>query len=491
MLFRRQPRSTVTSNPAGAGIYAELARWIPPERLVLDHSELKVYECDGLPLHKELPGAVALCASRQEVIAVVRWCNEKNVPFVPRGAGTGLSGGATPTARAVVLDLNRMNRVLHVDLQNRYAVVEPGVINIKLTHEVHADGFHYAPDPSSQKACTIGGNVAENAGGPHCLKYGMTTDHILGLEVVLPDGETARLSGPLAENSGYDLAGLFVGTEGTFGIVTEITVRLVPNPESIRTFLAIFPRMNLACRTVAEITRQGILPAALEILDQLTIRAVEASVFKAGYPQDAAAVLLIEIDGLDAGMDEEEQKIRQIAKENEAIEFRTARDETERLKLWKGRKGAFGAMGRVNTDLYVLDGVVPRTRLENVLNEVYEIAKRHGVTLANVFHAGDGNLHPNISYDGRDPDERSRVLLAGREILEACVRAGGSISGEHGIGLEKMDFMPLCFTEEDLQLQKDLRRAVDPRNLSNPAKIFPDSKSCVEVGKRHATLVPL
>ncbi len=491
MLARRRASKDFAAALADAGIYAELARWIPPERLILDRSELKVYECDGLPLHKEPPGAVALCASRDEVISVVRWSSERGIPFVPRGAGTGLSGGATPVPRCVVLDLNRMNRVLHVDLPNRFAVVEPGVINIKLTHAVHADGFHYAPDPSSQKACTIGGNVAENSGGPHCLKYGMTTDHILGLEVVLPGGEAVRLGGPLAESPGYDLTGLFVGTEGTFGVVTEVTVRLVPNPQAIRTFLAIFQRMDLACRTVAEITRQGILPAALEILDQLTIRAVEASVFKAGYPQDAAAVLLVEIDGLEAGMDEEEARIREIARQNEAIDFRTARDEAERLQLWKGRKGAFGAMGRVNTDLYVLDGVVPRTRLEEVLQEVYAIAARHRVTLSNVFHAGDGNLHPNISYDGRDPDERARVLKAGREILEACVRAGGSISGEHGIGLEKMEFMPLCFTEEDLRLQRDLRHAIDPRELSNPSKIFPDSKSCVEVGRRRAGQIPL
>jgi glycolate oxidase subunit GlcD len=489
MLRRR--RAAGGTEPIDGGVFAELARCVPPDRLIIDPSELRVYECDGLPLHKEPPGAVALCASRDEVISVVRWCHEKRIPFVPRGAGTGLSGGATPVPRGVVLDVNRMQRILHIDLENRYAVVEPGVINIKLSQAIQARGYHYAPDPSSQKACTIGGNVAENSGGPHCLKHGMTTDHVLGLEVVLPDGEVVRLGGPLAESPGYDLTGLFVGTEGTFGIVTEATVRLLPNPQAIRTFLAIFDRMDLACRTVAEITRQGILPAALEILDQLTIRAVEASVFRAGYPQDAAAVLLVELDGLEAGMDEEEDRIRAIARANRAIEFKTARDEAERQKLWKGRKGAFGAMGRINTDLYVLDGVVPRTRLEDVLNEVYAIAAKHRVTVSNVFHAGDGNLHPNISYDGRDPDERARVLAAGREILEACVRAGGSISGEHGIGLEKMEFMPLCFSPDDLALQTDLRCAIDPHQLSNPSKIFPDSRSCVEVGKRKAGLVPL
>jgi len=486
------PPASAPSAVARAPVdFTELRQAVPADRLILDTSELRVYECDGLPLHKEPPGAVVLCASREEVIAVVKWCTEKGVPFVPRGAGTGLSGGATPVRRCVVVDVNRMRRILHVDIPNRFAVVEPGVINLRLSQAVQAQGLHYAPDPSSQKACTIGGNVAENSGGPHCLKYGMTTDHILALEVVLPSGEAVRLGSPLADAPGYDLVGLFVGTEGTFGVVTEVTVRLTPNPQATRTFLAIFDRMDLACRTVSDITRLGILPAALEILDQLTIQAVEASVFRAGYPQGAAAVLLVELDGLEAGMDEEEERIRQIALQNRAIEFKAARDDAERQKLWKGRKGAFGAMGRINTDLYVLDGVVPRTRLEEVLQQVYAIAAKYRVTVSNVFHAGDGNLHPNISYDGRDPDERARVLAAGREILEACVKVGGSISGEHGIGLEKMDFMSLCFTPEDLRLQIDLRHAVDPLELSNPAKIFPDARSCVEVGKKLAGKIPL
>ena len=423
MLFKRSRPSARSSAPP-AGPYQELSRWVPSERLIIDPSELRVYECDGLPLHKEPPGAVVLAASREEVVHVVRWCSREKIPFVPRGAGTGLSGGATPVPNGVVLDVNLMKKILRIDLENNYAVVEPGLINFKLTQAVRQQGLHYAPDPSSQKACTLGGNVAENSGGPHCLKHGMTTDHVLGLEVVLPSGEVARLGGPLAGSPGYDLVGLFVGTEGTFGIVTEVTVRLSPWPQAIRTYLAIFDQMNLACRTVADITREGILPAALEILDQRTIRAVEASVFAAGYPQDAAAVLLVELDGLEAGMEENEAKIRRIVEENKVLEFRAARDELEREKLWKGRKGAFGAMGRINTDLYVLDGVVPRTRLEEVLHHVYEIAERYQVTVSNVFHAGDGNLHPNISYDGRDPDERARVLAAGREILKACVEAG-------------------------------------------------------------------
>lgn len=485
--FRRRSRQRDTDDAP----YAELARVIPKERLITDPSELRSYECDGLPLHKMPPGAVTLCASRDEVVSVVRWCNDHGVPFVPRGAGTGLSGGATPAVRCVVIDVNRMRAIQTIDTENRFAVVEPGLINMRLTDAVGADNLHYAPDPSSQKACTIGGNVAENSGGPHCLKYGMTTDHVLGLEVVLPDGEIVELGGPHAENPGYDLVGLFVGTEGTFGIVTGVTLRLTANPQSVRTYLAIFDAMNQACRSVSSIIREGVLPAALEILDQPTIRAVEASVFRAGYPQDAAAVLLIELDGFEAGMDEDEAKIRRIVGENQALEFRVAVDEAERAKLWKGRKGAFGAMGRVSTDLYVLDGVVPRTRLESVLEEIYDIARRYKLTLSNVFHAGDGNLHPNISYDGRDLEERARVLEAGREILAACVNAGGSISGEHGIGLEKMEFMPLLFTEEDLQIQVDLRHSVDPRELSNPCKIFPDSRTCNEIGKARQRGVPL
>jgi glycolate oxidase subunit GlcD len=478
---------------AGAGELplAELKAYVPAERLLLDPAEVRVYECDGLPLHKRPPTAVVLCSERQEVIETVRWCHRRKVPFTPRGAGTGLSGGATPARGGVILDTNRMRRILEVDPINRVAVVEPGVINLKVSEAARPYGLQYAPDPSSQKACTIGGNVAENSGGPHCLKYGMTTDHTLGLEVVLPDGEVVELGGLEGDAGAYDLLGLFVGTEGTYGVVTRATLRLVPVPEAVRTYLAIFDAMELACRMVARITEEGILPSALEILDRNTIGAVEASVYKAGYPEDAAAVLLIEIDGIEAGLDEDEARIQTIAAECHALEFRSARDAAERMNLWKGRKGAFGAMGRINTDLYVLDGVVPRTRLESTLTQIDAIARRHRVTVSNVFHAGDGNVHPNISYDGRDAEERRRVLAAGREILQACVDAGGSISGEHGIGLEKQEFMSMMFAPDDLQLMVDLRHAVDPEELSNPAKIFPDSRACVEVGRRKFGRIPL
>jgi glycolate oxidase subunit GlcD len=373
-----------------------------------------------------------------------------------------------------MLDMNRMRAIRRIEPRDRYAVVEPGLINVHLTDAVTSHGLHYAPDPSSQTACTIGGNVAENSGGPHCLKYGVTCDHILALEAVLPSGDVLRLGGPLAEHPDHDLVQLFVGNEGTFGVITEVTVRLTPDPAEIRTYLAIYDTMAKACRTVTQITRSGIVPVALEILDQRTIEAVEASVNAAGYPTGAAAVLLVELDGFGAGMDEEEAAILAIAGDNDPIEVRTARDPNERQALWKGRKGAFGAMGRVDTDLYVLDGVVPRTALEETLEKIYAIADRHDVKVSNVFHAGDGNLHPNISYDGRDPELTARVLAAGREMLEVCVAAGGTISGEHGIGLEKREFMELLFDDDDFALQTGLRDAVDPDGISNPGKIFPD-----------------
>ena len=488
--FPRFSGKTIMSSHS-TSVFEELLEWLPRDRLITDPGELRVYECDALPMHKASPVAVALCASKEEVRALLGWCNNRGIPFVPRGAGTGLSGGATAVTHSLVLDVNRMRAILEVDLENRYAVVQPGLINIRLSEAIRGEGFHYAPDPSSQKACTIGGNVSENSGGPHCLKHGMTIDHILGLEMALPGGDFVRLGGPALETPGYDLTGLFVGTEGTFGVVTEVTVRLSPNPQEIRTFLAIFDQMNLACRMVARVTQLGILPAALEILDQRTIEAVEASVYAAGYPRDAAAVLIVELDGFSAGMDEDEEGIHQVAEECHAIELRTARDAEEREKLWRGRKGAFGAMGRINTDLYVLDGVVPRTRLEEVLERIYDVANRYDVILSNVFHAGDGNLHPNISYDGRDSDETARVLQAGREILQACVDAGGSISGEHGIGIEKSEFLRMLFSEEDLRLQRDLRHAIDPEEQSNPCKIFPDARGCLEVFKGKGREIPL
>jgi D-lactate dehydrogenase (cytochrome) len=484
MPLRRSARHTERRLPAP---YDELPQLFPAEQLILDAAELAVYECDALPVHKCAPRAVVLCEDEGDVVRAVRWCARHGIPFVPRGAATSLSGGATPVGEAIALDLNRLRRIVRVDPPNRLAVVEPGVVNAHLSAALAPDGFHFAPDPSSQYVCTIGGNVGENAGGPHCLKHGVTVDHVAGLTVVLPDGEVVRLGGPLAENPGYDLTGLFVGGEGTLGTITEITCRLTPAPAAVRTFLAIFAEMQPACRLVTDITRQAILPVALEIIDRRTIRAVEASVLAAGYPENAEAVVLIEIDGCPAALDEEQRVITRLVQEHGAIAFRSAHDATERLKLWKGRKSAYGAMGRVNTDIYVLDGTVPRTRLEEALAKVYEIADRRGLTISNVFHAGDGNLHPNISYDGRNAEETREVLAAGREILEACVAVGGTLSGEHGIGVEKKEFLPLVFSPDDLATQIAIRDAIDPHHLSNPGKIFPDDTGAVARTEREGS----
>jgi glycolate oxidase subunit GlcD len=459
---------------------SELRAAFPRERVLTEPAQLLVYECDGYTLHKERPLAVVLAESTADVVRTVELCNRHGVPFVPRGAGTCLSGGPTPSPGAILIELARMNRILEVDPENGFAVVEPGVINLDLTRAVARHGLHYAPDPSSQAACTIGGNVAENSGGPHCFKYGMTTNHILGVEVVLPDGQVAQLGGPCGSD-GYDLRGVFIGSEGTFGIATRIWVRLMPDPQEVRTFLAAFRSMEAACRSVSRIVASGLLPAALEILDDLTIKAVEASIYAAGYPQDAAAVLLVELDGLSAGMDDARDRILAICGEEGAISLEEARDPAARLRLWKGRKGAFGAMGRLNPDLYVLDGVVPRGELPATLAKVKEIARRYELTLSNVFHAGDGNLHPNISYDGRDPIVRARVLAAGSEILAHCVAVGGSITGEHGIGVEKLDHVTFMFTRDDLEVMERVRRVWNPRGLCNPGKVLPERSACREV----------
>jgi glycolate oxidase len=446
--------------------------------------QLLVYECDGLTLYKQMPLAVVFPETTAEVASIVAACCAAGVPFVARGAGTGLSGGAQPVAGGILIATTRMNRILGVDLDNRYAVVQPGVVNIALSRAVAAHGFAYAPDPSSQMACTIGGNVAENSGGPHCLKHGMTVRHILGVTVVLPDARIARLGGAEAEPAAVDLAGVFVGSEGTLGIATEIVVRIGPRPQAVRTFLAAYADMASACTTVTAIIARGVDPAALEILDRLTIDAVEASVYAAGYPRQAAAVLLVELDGLDVEVDAASLEVAAICRLHGAIALEEARDEAARQRLWQGRKGAFGAMGRIATDLLVMDGVVPRHKLEWVLGEIDAVRRRTGVTLSNVFHAGDGNLHPNISYDGRDPQARQRVLSAGEEILRLCVAAGGSLSGEHGIGVEKRDLMPVLFSDSDLATMRTVHDVWNARGLCNPGKVFPGVHACIEARGR-------
>jgi glycolate oxidase subunit GlcD len=446
--------------------------------------ELFAYECDGLTLHTARPGAVVFPRSREQVQAVVRACRKHGSPFVARGAGTGLSGGAIAARGGVVVECSRMNRILALDAVDRFAVVEPGVVNQELSRAAAPFGLFYAPDPSSQLVCTIGGNVAENSGGPHTLKYGTTTNHVLGLELVLPDGELVELGGAAGFAPGYDLVGAVVGSEGTLGIVTRATLRLTKIPERVETLLAIFPDVVGACRCVGAIIESGLVPAALEIVDQRTIRAVEASVYAAGLPTDAGAVLLVELDGPAAALPAQVERVCALARQAGAARVEVARDAAERQRFWRARKGAFGAMGRLAPDLYVHDAVVPRARLPEVLAAVCAIGDRHGLRLSNVFHAGDGNLHPNISFDRRDPGELARVLAAGEEILRACVEAGGVISGEHGIGSEKREFMGLVFSDADLDAMRRLRAAFDPDGVCNPGKIFPTTRFCAEANPR-------
>jgi glycolate oxidase len=462
----------------------ELERIVGLDGVLSETDELLVYESDGLTLFRALADFVVFPRSVEHVSALVRLANREALPFVARGAGTGLSGGCLPTEGGLVISLMRMNRVLEVDYDNQVAVVEPGLVNLHLSRTVGPRGYYYAPDPSSQQACTIGGNIANNSGGPHTLKYGVTTNHVLGLEVVMPDGEVLWLGGKTREVPGYDLVGVFVGSEGTFGIATKIAVRILRKPEAVKTVLAVFDAVDDASAAVSEIIARGLVPAAIEMIDQLTIQAVEDA-FGCGYPRDAAAALLIELDGLAVGMDAQAERILNACRETGAREVRVARDEAERQLLWKGRKSAFGAYGRVSPAYMVMDGVIPRTKLPYVLRRVNEIVAAYGLRVGNVFHAGDGNLHPNILYDPRIPGEEQRVVAAGAEIMKLCADVGGSISGEHGIGLEKADFMPFVFSPADLALMQRIKTAFNAGTLCNPGKIFPTSKSCGEVGIAH------
>jgi glycolate oxidase len=459
----------------------EIEAIVGKKAVLSDPDELLVYESDGLTLFRALADFVVFPTSADHVAAIVRVANREQIPFVARGAGTGLSGGCLPTEGGIVISLMRMNRVLEVDYDNQIAVVEPGLVNLHLSWAVGPRGYYYAPDPSSQGACTIGGNIANNSGGPHTLKYGVTTNHVLGLEIVTPEGEIVWLGGRTRDCLGYDLAGVFVGSEGTFGIATKIVVRILKKPQAVKTVLAVFTEVSQASEAVSAIIARGLVPAALEMIDRLTIQAVEDA-FGCGYPRDVAAALLIEVDGLGAGMDSQVDRIVAACRHCGAREVRAARDDAERQLLWKGRKSAFGAYGRVSPAYMVMDGVIPRTRLPYVLGRVNEIVEAHGLRVGNVFHAGDGNLHPNILYDPRVPGEEARVVAAGAEIMKVCAEVGGSISGEHGIGIEKADFMPFIFSPADLELMRRLKEAFNPGGLCNPGKIFPTKKSCVEVG---------
>ena len=445
--------------------------------VIREPEQLHVYACDGLTGRRVVPALVVLPRSTAEVQEVVRACNEAQVPFVARGAGTGLSGGALPVAEGIVISLARMDRILEVDVGGGRVVVEPGVANLDVTAAVAAHGFYYAPDPSSQQVCTIGGNVAENSGGAHCLKYGFTVNHVLAAEVVLPDGEMMELR---VGDPGPDLLGAFVGSEGTLGIATRLTLRILRRPEAVRTVLAGFPSTDAAGGAVSDTIAAGILPAAIEMMDRLTIDAAEAAV-AAGYPTDADAVLIVELDGVAAQVEADLAAVLEICRSNGAGELRIAADEVERAAVWRGRKSAFAAMGRLSPDYYVQDGVVPRTKLPSVLRRIRELELEYGLRVGNVFHAGDGNLHPLVLYDGSVEGQAGRAEGLAQAILEACVDAGGSITGEHGVGTDKACAMPLMFGLDDLAVMQRLRRAFDPAGLANPGKLFPTPRLCGEV----------
>jgi glycolate oxidase len=463
-------------------------RAIVGERHVLvEKEDVIVYEQDG-SIFQVMPEVVVLPADVEQVAAVVKVAKQAHVPIIPRGSGTGLAGGAVPAEGGIVLSLARLDRILKIDLENRTAIIEPGVINIDLTKAVAKDGFFYAPDPSSQAACSIGGNVANNSGGPHTLAYGVTTNHVLGVEIVLDDGQVLWIGGELPDTSGYDLRGVFVGSEGTMGVVTKIAVKLMQTRESVRTLLAIYDRMDDATRAVVEITGAGIIPAALEMIDRTTIEAVESG-SPVGFPRDAEAVLLVEVEGLREQTERSMQLIEVICQRGGAREVKLARDEAERQRLWKGRKGAFGAMGALAPNYYVNDGVVPRSQLPEIMRRITQISKEFKLRIANVFHAGDGNLHPNILFDMRTPGELERVIEAGAAILNACVELGGSITGEHGVGIEKKAYIGLLFDDNDLEAMRRVRKALDPDGRFNPAKLFPTPASCGEV-RLHPAQIP-
>jgi glycolate oxidase subunit GlcD len=460
-------------SPLNPHLLDELGRIVGPRWLRHRRAELKTYAMDGLPTRESFPGVVVMPADADQVRAVLRLLYLTGIPFVARGAGTGLSGGAVADPEAVLIALTRMNRILQVDRVGRRAVVQPGVVNARLSEAVAPYGLHYVPDPSSQAACTVGGNVAENAGGPHCLKYGVTTNHIVQLQVVLPDGSLVELGSPHGEPWGPDLVGLFVGSEGMFGIVTAITVRLEPMPPSVRTMLADFPTVRAASEAVSSVIATGIVPAAMEMMDRACVAAVEASIYAAGYPTDAAAVLLVELDGQPDAVEAEAELVEQILTSCGARSVRSASTAADRARLWQGRKKAFGAMGRIAPDLAVQDAVVPRSALPEIMDRIAEIRDRHRLSISNVFHAGDGNLHPNISFDRRDPDLVHRVHVACREIMAACVAAGGSITGEHGVGSDKLDYMPWIFDPDTLGAMRAVRRVFDPTERANPGKVVP------------------
>jgi glycolate oxidase len=458
---------------------SELARIAGPDAVLWRPEDLMLYEYDALSSVRP-PDAVIFPTTAEQVVRIVKLAAKEKVPVIARGAGTGLSGGAVVTEGGIVVSFARMKKIVEIDIENERARVQPGVVNLDLSLAVADYGYYFVPDPSSQKACTIGGNVAENSGGPHTLAYGVTTNHVLGLEVVLPDARMIHTGAKFLDRPGYDLTGLLVGSEGTMGIVTEVTVRLTRKPEAAKTMLAIYASIPDATRTVAAITARGITPAALEMMDGFTLRAVEEATH-AGYPMDSAAVLLIEVEGLREAVEEQADQIEAVCRDNRAREVRRAQTQEERDLLWKGRKNAFGALGRVSPAFYVQDGVIPRTRLPEMLEHIGQVGQKYGLVIGNIFHAGDGNLHPLLMFDNRDPQQLRRVLQAGSEILSKCVEMGGSLTGEHGVGIEKNELMPLLFSNDDLEVMRKLKDVFNPTGMLNPGKVLPTGKVCGEL----------
>lgn len=476
--------SPAASSGAPAGLAAALRQIVGPDGVVDAAPGLAVFECDALTLEKGAPSLVVHPRSTAETAAVLRTLHAAGVPFVPRGAGTGLAGGTIALDAPVVVAVTRLRRILAVDLENRRVRVEAGVVNLAVTRAVEAEGFLFAPDPSSQQACTIGGNAATNAGGPHTLKVGVTVDHVLGLRLVLPDGRIVDLGDDASDGPGYDLAGLVVGSEGTFGVVTEVTLRLTRRPAAARTLLGVFDSVDGATRAVGDIIAGGMVPAALEMMDRPILAALNRA-FGMGFPEDAAALLLVEVDGLPAGLDRQADRIAELCRARGAREIRRAHDEADRLRLWAARRKAFGAVGRLAPNYLTQDGVVPRSKLPQALEKIREIAGRHRLRSLNVFHAGDGNLHPCLLYDEADRDETARVVAASREILDACLELGGSLTGEHGIGVEKVGLMQRLFSPEDLETMRTVRAVFDPQGRANPGKAIPGrGGACQEVTPR-------
>ena len=465
-------------------IAAAMRLIVPGEGVIDDITVLGPYESDGLTAYRQTPMLVVLPETTAQVAAVLSWCGRQNVKVVPRGAGTSLSGGALPLADAVLLGMSRFNRVLNIDYEDRLVVVQPGVTNLAVTRAVEAQGFYYAPDPSSQIACSIGGNVAENSGGVHCLKYGLTTNNVLGVELVMMNGEIVRFGGSQLDTPGLDLLGVVVGSEGLLGVVTEVTVRILPKPEGARALLIGFATVVGAGHCVADVIAAGIIPAGMEMMDRPAIHAAEAFV-QVGYPLDVEALLIVELDGVEAEYDYLIDEVERIAIANGATSTRISKDEAERISFWAGRKAAFPAIGRLAPDYYCMDGTIPRRRLPDVLERMAEMSDRYGLGVANVFHAGDGNLHPLILYDANQPGELSRAEAFGNEILRLCVDVGGVLTGEHGVGVEKRDLMPTMFSRIDLAQQERIKLAFDPRRLLNPGKVFPLLHRCAEVGRMH------